>query len=86
MRIQYSKAALKFLKKLDRKSSVRIIKAIQGLTEDPPQGDIKQMRGYTDDRKRLRVGDWRVVFRYDSENQCVLVYVIDIGNRGDIYK
>lgn len=56
MVIRYSKDALKFLNKLDRKSVMRIRAAIQDLTLIPPKGDIKLMQGYSDDRKRLRVG------------------------------
>jgi mRNA interferase RelE/StbE len=86
MKVKYSKTALKFLKKLDAKSVSRILLAIEGLKDDPPKGDIKQMRGYQDDRKRLRVGDWRIIYRYDLEQQLVIIFIIDIGNRGDIYK
>ena len=56
MKIKYSRDALKFLSKLDKKSVERIRAAIQGLTLDPPIGDIKPMQGYNDGRKRLRVG------------------------------
>ena len=56
MKIKYSRDALKFLSKLDKKSVERIRTAIQGLTLDPPIGDIKPMQGYNDGRKRLRVG------------------------------
>ncbi len=45
MTIRYSKDALKFLSKLDKKSANRIIEAIKGLTYDPPEGDIKTMQG-----------------------------------------
>ena len=86
MTIRYSKDALKFLSKLDKKSTARIIEAIKGLTYDPPEGDIKTMQGYTDGRKRLRVGSWRVIYRYDIDGKIDILLVIDIGNRGDIYK
>jgi mRNA interferase RelE/StbE len=86
MTIRYSKASLKFLSKLDRKSVNRIRAAIQGLTNHPPEGDIKPLQGYSDGRKRLRVGSWRVIFRYDADGSIEVVMVIDIGNRGDIYK
>lgn len=85
MRIKYSRSALKFLAKLDRKSVERIRLAISGLTENPPKGDIKPMQGYSDGRKRLRVGDWRVIYRYGTEESIEVLFVIDIGNRGDIY-
>ncbi len=86
MIIKYSKDALKFLSKLDAKSVNRIRSAIQGLTLDPPVGDIKVMQGYTDSRKRLRVGSWRIIYKYGAENEVEILFVIDIGNRGDIYK
>lgn len=86
MVIRYSKDALKFLNKLDRKSVMRIRAAIQDLTLTPPKGDIKVMQGYSDDRKRLRVGSWRIIYRYGVENEIDILFIIDIGNRGDIYK
>ena len=86
MIIKYSKDALKFLSKLDAKSVNRIRAAIQGLTLTPPVGDIKVMQGYTDCRKRLRVGSWRIIYKYGAENEIEILFVIDIGNRGDIYK
>ena len=82
MTIQYSRDSLKFLNKLDKKSVSRIRAAIRGLTEIPPQGDIQTMQGYNDGTKRLRVGSWRVLYQYQSES----LLIIDIGNRGDIYK
>ena len=86
MKIKYSRDALKFLSKLDKKSVERVRAAIQGLTLDPPIGDIKPMQGYNDGRKRLRVGGWRIIFKYGEESEIEILFVIDIGNRGDIYK
>lgn len=86
MVIKYSKDSLKFLSKLDSKSVNRIRSAIQGLTQTPPVGDIKPLQGYTDNRKRLRVGSWRIIYKYDTECHIEVLLIIDIGNRGDIYK
>ncbi len=86
MIIRYSKDALKFLAKLDKKSVTRIREAINGLTLEPPVGDIKLLQGYTDNRKRLRVGSWRIIYKYGAESQVEILFIIDIGNRGDIYK
>ena len=86
MKIKYSKDALKFLAKLDIKSVTRIRTAIHGLTLTPPLGDIKPMQGFDDGRKRLRVGAWRVIFKYGCEGNLEILLVINIGNRGDIYK
>ena len=86
IKIKYSKDALKFLSKLDKKSVCRIRDAITGLTYQPPVGDIKTMQGYSDGRKRLRVGSWRIIYRHENEETVEIILVIDIGNRGDIYK
>ena len=86
MKIIYSRNALKFLSKLEKKSVVRIRTAIEGLTRQPPEGDIKPMQGYSDGRNRLRVGVWRVIYRIDRDDLIEILFIIDIGNRGDIYK
>lgn len=86
MIVKYSKAALKFLAKADKPTIARFRAAIQGLTHTPPEGDIKVMQGFSDGRQRLRVGKYRVIYRYGLDNQIEIVYIIDIGSRGDIYK
>ena len=86
MIIKYSKDSLKFLAKLERKSVDRIRSAISGLTEKPPVGDIKPMQGTREGIYRLRVGAWRVIYRYDLDGTVEILYIIDIGNRGDVYK
>lgn len=84
--IRYSRDALKFLAKLDRKSVDRIRAAVDGLTKSPPEGDIKAMQGYSDGRKRLRVGGWRIIYKAQADGELEILFIIDIGNRGDIYK
>ena len=86
IRIKYSKDALRFLSKLDKKSVGRIREAVMGLTFNPPVGDIKTMQGYSDGRKRLRVGSWRIIYRLENDRTVEIIFVIDIGNRGHIYK
>ena len=59
---------------------------IKGLTEKPPKGDIKPMQGYKDGRLRLRVGKYRVIYRYTKDGEVEMLMVMEIGSRGDIYK
>lgn len=86
LEIRYAKSAVKVLESLDRPTKARIRDGIQGLTQKPPQGDIKPMQGYHDGRLRLRVGKYRIIYRYGAENQLEILYIMDIGSRGDIYK
>lgn len=75
--ISYSKKAIKFLKRQDVLSQKRLITAISRL---PLEGDIKKLQGI--DGYRLRVGNFRVLFNVDG----IIIDIIDIGNRGQIYK
>ena len=84
--IRYSKAALKFLSRLEAKTVARVRNAVHGLTADPPVGDIKVLQGYKVGTKRLRVGSLRVIYRYGTENDIEVLFILDIGNRGNIYK
>ncbi len=85
MKIVYTKDSLKFLAKVDKSTVARIKSAIEGLAQTPPLGDIKPLEGYKDGRMRLRVGKYRIVFRY-SKTEIEVLIIIDIGSRGDIYK
>lgn len=73
----YSKKAIKFLKKQDVPTRKRLISAIEKL---PLEGDIKKLQNRTG--YRLRVGDFRVIF----DSNGIIIDIIDIGNRGQIYK
>ena len=79
-RIVYDKPAVKFLKRQPREIQKRIISAIHKL---PESGDVKPMAGHINEF-RLRVGSYRVI--YSVENDVLIVRVLDIGNRGDVYK
>jgi len=82
MQIILSHNAEKALRKLDKKRRDNIIEAIQGI----PQGDIKPMEGKPEGRYRLRIGSYRVIFRYDKNGNMVIVVVLEISPRGDAYK
>lgn len=86
MQIRYSKSAVKVINGLDKPTKQRIKLGIEGLTKTPPEGDIKLMQGYTDSRYRLRVGKYRIIYKYTAENQVTVLNILDIGSRGDIYK
>ena len=60
MEIQYEKAAVKYLKGLQKPQRDLILDAIEKLTHKPAEGDIKKMSGYKDGRYRLRVGKYRI--------------------------
>lgn len=79
-RVVLKKRAKKFIDKLSKSEKIRIVSAIEQL---PDGEDIKKLKGHSD-LLRLRVGDYRIIYTVDNGEYVVLV--IDVGNRGDIYK
>lgn len=79
-RIVIEKPAMKFLQKQPQAQRERLLRAIQSL---PDNGDIKPMSGH-ENLYRLRVGSYRVI--YTIEGDLLIVRVLTIGNRGDVYK
>lgn len=83
--IKFLKDAYKYLQKQDLVTRNRILDHLNILSEDPrhPELDIKRMQGM-ENRFRLRVGTYRVVYSIiDNE---LIVIVVRIGSRGDVYK
>lgn len=75
--------ATKFIKKQDKKTQLRILKALEGLQKVPPEGDVKKLRG-EQQIFRLRIGTYRALFSVNHNQRRVIVDII--GNRGDIYR
>ena len=73
------KKAKKFIDKIPQNDKMRIVKAIESL---PDGEDIKKLKGH-DELLRLRVGSYRIIYTVDHGK--LTVYVIDAGNRGEIY-
>ncbi len=86
LKVEYSKKAAKYISALDRPTKQRIKAGIEGLTEQPPKGDIKTLQGYSDGRKRLRIGKYRIIFNITSDGKIEILYIINVDSRGDIYK
>jgi mRNA interferase RelE/StbE len=81
-RIEIKKSAVKEISKLTNKALKRIIREIESLADNPrPFGAIK-LSG--DDKFRLKVGNYRIL--YQIFNDKLIVTVVKIGHRKDVYK
>lgn len=81
MQVQYHKKAIKFINSLSQHDKQRIKSAIENLVVNPSVCDIKPLQGYKD-LYRMRVGNYRIIYTKDN----TILFIADIGNRGDIYK
>ena len=81
-RITIKKSAAKELKDIPKKDLRRIIRRIQSLSLEP-RGYGSQRLSYKE-RYRVRQGDYRIVYSVDDKN--LLVDVVKIGHRREIYR
>ena len=47
---------------------------------------MKLMQGFDDGRQRLRIGKYRIIFKRLLDGTYEIIYIMNIGSRGDIYK
>jgi mRNA interferase RelE/StbE len=82
-RIEVSPAAARQLKKIDRRVLPQIAAKIDALATEPRPHGCEKLSGY-DDLYRVRVGDYRIV--YGVEDQLVLIVVLKVANRAEVYQ
>ena len=85
--LRISKPALKFLEKhpVEKKKFLEIFKEMSTDYDNAiNKYDIKQMQGVSAETYRLRLGKYRAIYRL--YNDVLVIFVLDIGSRGDIYK
>ena len=86
-KIKYNKWARFDLKRLDENTARRIIRKIEFYAEqEKPLSFAKQLKGFTPNRYRFRIGDYRVIFMIDNENlEIKILVILRIKHRKDIY-
>jgi len=74
--------AQKQIEKLDKKIIPIIKVAISGLAQNPRPHGYKKLKG--EEAYRIRVGDYRII--YEIEEDKIIVTVVSVGHRKNIYK
>jgi mRNA interferase RelE/StbE len=82
-RIEFSPAAARQLKRINRRVLERIAEKIDSLAIEPRPAGAEKLSGY-DDIYRVRVGDYRIV--YGVKDRLVLVAILRVGDRADVYQ
>ena len=82
-RVTFSKNADKALRRMLRNNAVLLANKIKELASDPKKmRNIKKLTNHPG--YRLRVGNWRVVYTVNDDE--LLIHVITIKTRGEVYK
>ncbi|MFY7065229.1 type II toxin-antitoxin system RelE family toxin [Nocardiopsis changdeensis] len=89
---RFTAAAQRQMRRIPRSEAVRILHRLAELQNALDEGDtgafdIKPLSGHQG-RWRLRVGDYRVVYAIDKDDDgqpIIWVWVLGVGDRRDIY-
>ena len=80
--IRIKRSARKELLKIVRIERHRIVAAIDALAENPYIGSA--LKGQLRGLRRVRIGDYRVV--YEIQDEQLIVLVIGVAHRRDVYR
>ncbi len=80
--IVVKRSVAKDLKAIPKKDVKRIISVIRGLAGEPRPPGAKKLSGQ--DRYRIRQGSYRIL--YTIEDEKLVVCVVRVGNRRDVYR
>lgn len=82
-RVLIKPSAVKEIEAVPRKKDrQRIVKRIGQLGDEPRPAGCQKLSGH--DRYRIRQGQYRIV--YGVEDDKLIVYVVKIGHRKDVYR
>ena len=81
--VEVAPAADRQIRKLDRETQRRVLTSLEKLGHEPrPQGSVKLQSA--EDLYRVRVGDYRII--YEISDRRLLVLVLKVGHRSEVYK
>ncbi|HUO17340.1 MAG TPA: type II toxin-antitoxin system RelE/ParE family toxin [Verrucomicrobiae bacterium] len=81
--LEFTESAVKELRNLDRQTQRRVTEKITALCENPFPPGVKKLKAEVD-HLRIRVGDYRVVYRIDGAR--IVVVTVRIGHRKHVYR
>lgn len=82
-KIEITASAEKSLKKIPKKDLEKVVEAIQVLAISPFPSGCRKLKG-EEDVYRVRQGNYRII--YEVIDSKLIVLVLKIGHRKDIYK
>jgi len=83
-RVLLTRVAEKGLDALPRSLFLRVKRELLALAENPYPTDCKALKGKHKGLHRVRLGDYRVVYKVEGAELVVLV--VKIGTRGGVYR
>ncbi len=80
--VTWSTEARADIRAIDRDTALRLLKALDRFLKTDA-GNVKQLEGFNPPLFRLRVGDWRLIYRLQGDDAIEMVRV---RNRREAYR
>jgi len=81
-KIQFKASVQKDLRTIPKMDVLRILAKIESLADNPTPPQAEKLSG--DGKYRIRQGNYRILYRIENDN--LVVTVVKVGHRRDVYK
>jgi mRNA interferase RelE/StbE len=81
--VEFRPSVLKTFEKIPKRDLVRVKRKVEELGANLPDPDTTKMRG-NNSFHRVRTGNYRII--YEIHNDRLVILVVKIGHRKDVYK
>ena len=82
-KIEWLPAAVRRFGRLDPQVQARVLRRISALADEPRPSDVVKLSG-ADNLWRIRIGDYRVIYRL--VDAVLVVTVVEVGHRREVYR
>ena len=82
-KLVFRRSAARDLRRIPKRDVARILSRIRALTTEPRPRGVEKLIGQQQ-RYRLRQGRYRII--YEIQDEEVLIVVVKIGHRRDVYR
>jgi mRNA interferase RelE/StbE len=82
--VEFAPPARRQLKKLDHSVQKRILRRVERLENQPRPRTAEKLKGTTKPLFRVREGNYRII--YTIEDDRLIVLVVRIGHRSEVYR
>lgn len=85
-KVFYAESATQDLERLEKRNVERITKKVEFYAQqENPISFAKPLKGKEVGKYRFRIGDYRAIFHVDAKGQILILMILRIKHRKDVY-
>jgi len=71
------RSVVKHVAKLNKAESKGLFKSLKEIEDDPFIGDFKKLKGVVPVTYRKRVGKYRILYQFDTDNEIIIIVKVE---------